>query len=114
MKKSILTLAFGLLISLVTVAQSEENDRLERVLSKEIAKIENTLTLNEKEKETYKKIKTQQLTKHFSLSKEFKASDPDMFKQKVKENSKQYTSELIEAFGKKRATEILKASRAKK
>ena len=53
------------------------------------------------------------IMKAFEVPKGLKQSDPDKFKEKVKESRKQFTKNLMDAFGKKRGKEILEASKKK-
>lgn len=112
MKKSLLTLVFGLLISVAAVAQSNLEKRVEIATNKKIEKIEASLKFqNDEEKEKFTALITEQITRHFKIADKYKESDPTMFKQKVRENSKQYNKELRETFGIDRANEFLAAGR---
>lgn len=109
MKKSLFTLVLGLLISVAAMAQSKNDRRAETIIQKEITKIEASLTLEDEEKETFKKIKKEQVLKHIEIVEEFKTKDPVLFKQKVRENNQSYNKSMFEAFGKPRAREIFAA-----
>ena len=114
MKKVLLTLLFGVLISVTAMAQ-KANKRIDRLVDKDLAKIEATVTLEDSEKEKYLELKKAYLTNHFSASDKYKESDKDILKQKIKENKDQFESEVNAAFGKERAAEILAAgSKGKK
>jgi hypothetical protein len=113
MKKSLLTLVLGLLISVSAMAQSKNEKRFSKMTDKKIEKIELVTKLSDSEKETFHKLNKAYLTKHFSL-KELKESNPAEFKTEIKANKNNLETKLIAAFGKKRATEILNAGKKKK
>lgn len=113
MKKSLLTIALGLLISVSAMAQSKNEKRAIKTTNQKIEKIEKTLTLSDTEKETYSELNKVYLVNHFDL-RELKKSDPAKFKSGIKANKADFMKKLAAALGKDRANEIVKASKGKK
>ena len=113
MKKSLLTLMVGLLISASTMAQSKSEKKIEKRANAAVEKVQATVKLSEEEKVKYFEIQKTQLINRAEVPKGLKQSDPDKFKEKVKESRKQFTKNLMDAFGKKRGKEILEASKKK-
>ncbi|MFD2289860.1 hypothetical protein ACFSKN_03030 [Mariniflexile gromovii] len=107
MKKSLFTLVLGLLVSIATMAQSNNDRRAERITQQALTKIEASLTLKEEEKKTFEALKKESLFKHFEIADEYKTKDPEMFKQKIKENNEKFNESMFKAFGKARAREIM-------
>ncbi|MEP3838649.1 MAG: hypothetical protein ABJM36_13435 [Algibacter sp.] len=113
MKKSLLTLVLGLLISVTAMAQSKNEARAIKTTNNKIEQIEKTIELTDSEKETFIELNKAYVIKHFEL-RDLKESDPDTFKSGVKANKADFTKKLNAALGKERATEIIKASKKKK
>lgn len=111
LKKNLLTLLIGTLISISAIAQSKSELRAEKLTIKSIEKIETETKLTEDEKVKYTEIQKEKLLNHFKIANEFRKSDPDKFKEKVKENGHLYVKNLLETFGNRRGREILNASR---
>ena len=112
MKKSLFTLVFGLLISVTAVAQSNLEKHVEKSTDIKIERIEASLKFqNDEEKEKFATLTKEQLTRHFNIGKKYKKSDPEMCKQKRRDNNKQYNKELQEAFGTERAKALFQASK---
>lgn len=114
MKRIVLTLALGLLISMSVLAQSKNEQRATNVTNKKIETIEKTTKLSDSEKETYFELNKAYVIKHFNLKDEFKESDPDKFKIEVRANNVDLNKKITAAFGKTRAKEIIAAAKVKK
>ncbi|ANW96387.1 hypothetical protein AXE80_08895 [Wenyingzhuangia fucanilytica] len=113
MKKTITTLAIALLISVASMGQSNAEARAETLASKDLQKVTAVISLNEEEQEKYLSIKKAYFMNHFSFAKEYRDSNPEKFKEKIKENGVKLNSDMVAAFGRPRAVELLKAGRAK-
>lgn len=113
MKKSILTLVLGLLISVSAIAQSKNETRAIKTTNNKIKLIEQTIALSDSEKATFTELNVAYVTKHLDL-KPLKESDPEAHKAEVKANNADLKKKLSAALGKERATEILAASKKKK
>lgn len=113
MKKTIITLVVGLLISVASIAQSKAEVQAETIAKKDIQKISAVVSMNEEEQEKYITIKKEYLINHFKIVKEYRKNDPEKFKEKRTENGKKLNADMVAAFGKPRALEFLKAARAK-
>ncbi|MDN3663920.1 hypothetical protein ACFFU1_15125 [Algibacter miyuki] len=113
MKKSLLTLVLGLLISVSTMAQSKNEARAIKTTNNKIELIEKSIKLTNIEKETFIELNKAYVTKHFDL-KPLKESDPATYKTEVKANNADFRKKLTAALGKERATEIINASKKKK
>ena len=114
MKKTIVTFAFGLLISLTAFAQSSIEKSAIRRTNESIVSIEKTIELSDTAKTTFFELKKEQVVNHITLAQKYKDSDPDKFKEKIKANRKDFNLKLNEALGKARAKEILTAERVNK
>lgn len=107
MKKSLITLVLGLLVSVATMAQSNKEIRAERITQQAVTKIEASLTLTEEEKKTFEDLKKESLFKHFEIAEQYKTDNPEIFKQKINENNQLFNKSMFDAFGKARAREIM-------
>jgi hypothetical protein len=114
MKKIVLTLVLGLLISISAMAQSKNDKRATKATDRKIEKIEKTTKLSDSEKETFTELNKAFAIKHFSLREELKESDPAKYKEEVKANRADFNKKLTAALGKARAKEIIAASKVKK
>ena len=114
MKKIVLTLVLGLLVSLSVIAQSKDEKRATNATNKKIETIQKTIELLDSEKEIYFELNKVFAIKHFSLRDELKESDPAKFKEEVKANGADFRKKLTAALGKARAKEIIAASKVKK
>lgn len=113
MKKKLVTLVVGLLISLATTGQSKVEVRAERLLSKDLEKVTSLIDLTKEEREKYSEIKKKQIINFCMIAEEFRKTNPTKFKEEVRKNQKNSEAELIEVFGKHRAMELVRASRKK-
>ena len=113
MKKSILTLAFGLLLSASAVAQADLNERAKSLTKKNIVKIDAAVHLSDDEKATYPDFSNAFYLEHFTIVQKYKTDNPELFKEKVIENNNIFIAKLKKAYGNKRANEILKARLSK-
>lgn len=113
MKKSLLTLVLGLLISASALAQSKNETRAIKVTNNKIERIEQVTTLSDSEKETFSELNKAYISNHFDL-KPLKESDPAKYKTEVKANKADFKKKMTSALGKERATEIMNASKNKK
>jgi hypothetical protein len=113
MKRIVLTVIVGLLISVSAIAQSKSETKLINKANKAVEKVLANLELTEGEKETYFELQKARLTERSEFPKGLKESDPELFKEKSKANRKKFTKNVIEAFGKERGKEILEASKNK-
>jgi hypothetical protein len=113
MKKILFTLLAGVLISISTMAQSKSEARAEKITNRTIERIETTTKLSAIEKDKYIELQKTRLINRSEIDQDLRKSDPDKFKEKAKANNKLFRKNLIDAFGKKRASEILAASKKK-
>ncbi|MDO6736313.1 hypothetical protein [Wenyingzhuangia sp. 2_MG-2023] len=113
MKKILLTVVLGLLISVSTMAQSKNEKRAIKITNNKIELIEKSIELSESEKETFIEFNKAYISKHLDL-RALKKSDPAKYKTEVKANKNNLIKKLNDAFGKERATEIMNAGKKKK
>jgi len=113
MKKIVLTVIAGLLISVSVMAQSKSEARALKVTNNKIEKIEQITKLSDSEKETFSELNKAYAVKHFDL-RALKESDPATYKKEVKANRVDLMKKLTAALGKERATEIMDAGKKKK
>lgn len=113
MKKTVLTVIVGLLISVSVMAQSKNEARALKTTNNKIEQIEQTTQLSDSEKETFFELNKAYVLKHFDL-KALKKSDPAKYKKEVKANNADFRKKLTAALGKERATEIINAGKKKK
>lgn len=113
MKKILMTLVLGLLISVSTMAQSKDEQKAIKAANKNIERVEKTIKLTDAERETYFELKKSFAMTHNSL-KPLKESDPAKYKAGVKENGADFSKKLTKAFGEERAAEIKKAGKKPK
>lgn len=109
MKKILLSLVFGLLITVSTMAQS----KAEKGTAKKIQQIESVTKLSDSEKASFSKLNIAYMTKHFEI-KPLKQSDPAKYKTEAKANKTEFLKNLSAAVGEERANEIINAAKKKK
>jgi hypothetical protein len=114
MKKTILTFALGIFITVGAMAQSKTERRAINSTNKKIEQIEMTTQLSDSEKETYSKLNTAYMIKHFEIRDELKKSDPAKFNTERKANNADFNKKIIAAFGEARAKQIKTAAIIKK
>jgi hypothetical protein len=114
MKKTIITFILGLFITLGAMAQSKIERRAINSTNKKIEQIQMTTSLSDSEKETYSKLNTAYMIKHFEIRDEFKESDPAKFNIERKANNADFDKKITVAFGETRAKEIKTAAVIKK
>ncbi|MDO7172432.1 hypothetical protein [Mariniflexile sp. AS56] len=114
MKRIVLTVIVGLLISLSAMAQSKSEKNAEKKAQKAVEKVQTAIELTEEEKAKYFELQKTQFLNRAELPKGLKESDPDTFKEKTRENRKQFEKNLLETFGDKRGKAILNATKKKK
>mgnify|MGYP003648890516 FL=1 len=112
MKKVILFLVFSVVVSGSLFAQKNADKKLQKRTDAYIARVESKITLSKEEKEKLIVLKNEHTKSSFQITSEHKGT-PEL-KVKRKERKMQFSKSLTEAFGKKRAKEIKKASKRKK
>ncbi|WP_298946197.1 hypothetical protein [uncultured Polaribacter sp.] len=108
MKKIILFLVFTISISGTLFAQKN----IDKKVNAFVKTIESKTTLTSKEKTKILELKKEHLISIAQVTKDFKGK-PE-FKEKRKESNKKFSAALVEAFGKERAKEVMKAAKKKK
>ena len=114
MKKIALTLITGLLISFSALAQSKAEVKAAEKAATALEKIQTAIELTDDEQAKYLEVTTARFVDRSTWPKGLKESDNAKFKELAKKNKKDYEKGLVDAFGEKRAQEILLAGKNKK
>ena len=112
MKKNVLTLIIGLLISITAVGQSKAEVKAAAKAETSLEKLQASIELTDVEQAKYLEIATARFVDRSTWPKGVKNDDKAKFKELVKKNSDLYESGLVDAFGEKRAQEILTAGKS--
>ncbi|WP_159020748.1 hypothetical protein [Algibacter sp. L3A6] len=113
MRKTILTLIFGILLSITGNAQNDLDERSQARTSEDIIKIDALVNLTDDEKASYNDFSNAYYLEYFKIAKKHKTNNLELFKEKINETNAVFVNNLKKEYGKKRAYEILKARRSK-